>query len=688
MGGEGLQTGSQDLRSPRDEDAAEVPPDLRFAVAHRYARALLVGALLLLVAGYAIYGMGRVGRLSLPFVRAAFVLPKTTAILGVGLWMAASGLLGAGLVAWGRLDMLTSRAKPGPPPPLLPTSVDPAGRTWRQVLDDCRHILRTQAVYWRSRLDGDALTSWVQTLASGLVALVGLWFVLQIWRAPAGGAAVNLGAQRISGVVLIGITFPLLVLERTFANLRPDRLPEAGALNRLSRVPLVASLVLGASLVLASAGLTWAPVLQIAVLLLLAAVGAELALRSAAFLFMPFPPAPERKAAADSRLAGVVLRLGWPNWRKTEQAIRSQLGIDLSRSWALAFLRRAALPLLLGMAGLAWLLTGVTALGVNQRGVYERFGAPAAVFGSGVHWHAPWPIGAVRPVENGVIHQLPIEFLLPTGDKGQAAAKEAAPAIVPAEARPSEESDRLWTGDHPFEGSYLIASEEAGRQSFQLVDTDMAVIYRVGPTDAAAMNAAYRLESPDDLIQALSGQLLVRYFVQHRLLDIIGENREGFARSFQTELQRELDALSSGLQVLSVSIEAIHPPPGAAAAYHDVQAAEIRAKAAVFSRQANATVVVASAQQTALRSVAGAAGAAADLTSQARIDAAQFEADRQAYAKAGSVFLFERRLEAVSKALAKPRSTVILDHQLTGAQNPVIDLRGARQPVSVDDESE
>ena len=92
--------------------------------------------------------------------------------------------------------------------------------------------------------------------------------------------------------------------------------------------------------------------------------------------------------------------------------MRNQLGINLSRSWALSFLQRGMLPLVVGIVILSWLFTGLTVLDINQRGVYERFGRPAAVLKPGLHVHLPWPFGALRVVETGVVHQLPIEFVL------------------------------------------------------------------------------------------------------------------------------------------------------------------------------------------------------------------------------------------------------------------------------------
>ena len=118
-------------------------------------------------------------------------------------------------------------------------------------------------------------------------------------------------------------------------------------------------------------------------------------------------------------------------------------------------------------------MTGITELGVNQRGLYERFGVPVAVLGPGLHFHLPWPFGSVRLAENGIIHQLPIEFLLPNGNNIRVSASEGVPKVPGAEVAPPPGEDRLWNADHPFEGVYLNAHLVDGRQTFQLADTDM-----------------------------------------------------------------------------------------------------------------------------------------------------------------------------------------------------------------------
>src|SRR6202012_4790948 len=137
-------------------------------------------------------------------------------------------------------------------------------------------------------------------------------------------------------------------------------------------------------------------------------------------------------------------------------------------------------------------------------------------------------------------------------------ADQAAPPPEPpvgAEDAAPVSANRLWSGDGTAdEGSYIIASADGGQQSFQLVDVDMNVVYRIGTSDAAARDAAYSVAAADDLIQALSGQLLVHYFATTTLDAVLGQSREQFAETFRQQLQDQLNGMKSGIDAIAVLV--------------------------------------------------------------------------------------------------------------------------------------
>jgi regulator of protease activity HflC (stomatin/prohibitin superfamily) len=193
-------------------------------------------------------------------------------------------------------------------------------------------------------------------------------------------------------------------------------------------------------------------------------------------------------------------------------------------------------------------------------------------------------------------------------------------------------------------------------------------------SDESARNAAYRVTDAESVIQALAGQILVRYLSQHQLLELLGESRETLSAQFQAQLQQQLDRFSTGVEVLAISIEAIHPPPGAARAYHDVQAAEVRAGTHVAESRGSAVRSQQAAAQQAVSARNDATAAAAERVDEAHTASVLSEGDRRAYAKDGAAFLLERWFDDLVKALTKPK-VVIVDHRLKDSEVPTLDLR-------------
>ena len=646
-----------------------------FNAARRYGWSLLaIGLVFALLGAVLSLTLTRTGYSSSPGVG----VPRALGYLGLGLWTTAAAFLSSAILSFARQHYLAAERRAHERSSAA--VIDPAGPDIAAGRLVWRSMLNRVASQVKSRIgDPESLMRWPSPLVAMLFAVPALAGSLALLRAPAEPAFDPL-VPRLTGAGLIILAFPLLVLERLYANMAGELLPEAPQLERLLRLPLTACLALAAELILRSIGFIWAVRIEWVIGLLVVVVSLEMILRCVRIVFVPFAPIECRQSLADSAIAAALLRLRPPSLRNLNIAVRRQLGIDLSRSWALAFIQKAALPVFAGIGVFAWAVTGVTALSIDQRGVYERLGVPVTVLGPGLHVHLPWPLGQVRLVEFGVIHLLPIEFLLPGGADAEKSASVGAndsEQVVGVEAAAPEDADRLWTDNHPFEGNYLIASEEDGRQSFQLVDIDMAVMYRVGLSEQAARSAAYRVTDIDELIQAVSGQLLVQYFTHNTLLDLLGRSRETFTAQFRSALQAQLDHFSTGIEAIGVSVEAIHPPPGAADAYHNVQAAEIAATTQISLRRGDATRSLNLAQQQAVAARNEASAAAAERLGEAQAQSVLFAGDRQAYAHGGYPFLFERWLDDLVKGLAAS-PFVVIDHRLTPQSMPALDLRGLR----------
>lgn len=506
------------------------------------------------------------------------------------------------------------------------------------------------------------------TLWLGGWSLLILYSVVQVFNLSLPATALGLGASVVAVLALL-LAFALLVLERQLAQEHPGEWPEAGALAQLLRVAIICLLVSALCLLFSSDTALWPVRLAVLTGLLPAWVAGELLLRAVLSLFSPQREQLEPRLLAHSFVADM---LRWPPQPllSLQHELHNRFGIDLRQIWAFAYMRRAFVPVLLVVLAVGWLLTGVHELSMQNRGIYERFGKPVQVFGPGLHLGLPWPLGRVLTVENGVVHELATSV----GESSQPL--QPAPAEGPAPAI----ANRLWDASHVNDKSQVIASGNAQQQSFQIVNMDVRFVYRIGLGDAAALAATYNSSDVPTLIRSTASRVLVHDFASRTLDGLLGQDRTGLADDIGRAVQGDLDRLDSGVEILATVVEAIHPPAGAANAYHGVQAAQIgtqalisreRGAAAEQTNQAQLQASVARDQAQADAREVQAAAQAADL---------RFTAEQKAYASAGQAFVLEQYLSQLSQGLSQAK-LLILDHRLGGDSAPTLDLRTFTLPA-------
>ncbi len=501
---------------------------------------------------------------------------------------------------------------------------------------------------------GQGLILLAGTLLTGAVTWL-LWPVTY----PAG--TIESDANLLSGVAF-ALSFISLVCERIVKEFPAPQLPEAPSLRRLLLLTTLLLLAAGCFQVAHGVGLAWVRWPTIVVAFFPWLISAELALRAGARQFLPDPPASEATAVTESVI--VTLITGGP--RAPATLIRSHLGLDFARSWAVAYLRSAALPAVFATAILCWGLTGVKLIEFGQRGVYERFGEPVSVLAPGLHLLLPWPLGKLRTVEYGTNHMIAVGAEQPVEAAEQIKAEDIPPAAL----------NHLWAAANPAEATYLVASQSADQQGFQAVTAEIRVQYRIGLTDAQALQSVYGVADSTTLVKEAANRLVGQYFASHTLDSVLGERRETLAELLQSRLADDFAVRNGGVEVVAVLIEAIHPPAGAAAAYHAVQAAEINASASVSNERGRAVRSAGVAQQESGQALDAAEATAFETTQSAAADAYRFDAERKASGLSPDAFLLERSYRSLGTALQQRRLT-IMDYRLSADQGPVIDMRGA-----------
>lgn len=507
------------------------------------------------------------------------------------------------------------------------------------------------------------------TLWLGGWSLLTLFSINLVWNLALPPAALGTSASVGAGLALL-LAFGLLVLERQLAQENVAQWPEAGALAQLIRVAII-SLVLGAlCLLFSSEAAVWPVRLAVLIGLLPGLVAVELLLRAVLSLFSPRREPLEPALLARSFVADM---LRWPPQPllALQHELHNRFGIDLRQIWAFTYMRRAFAPVLAVVVIVGWSLTGIHEIPLQGRGIYERFGKPVEVFGPGLHAGLPWPLGRVLNVENGVVHEL-----------ASSVGETTAPIVAePAEGPAPAVANRLWDASHVNDKSQVIASSHADVQSFQIVNMDVRFVYRIGLTDQAALAATYNSADVPTLIRSTASRILVHDFASRTLDGLLGEDRVGLGEEIGRAVQADLKKLDSGVEILATVVEAIHPPAGAANAYHGVQAAQIGAQALISRERGAAAEATNQAQLQASIARDQAMASAREINATAQAANLKFSAEQKAYASAGQAFVLEQYLSELSQGLANAK-LLVLDHRLGGSSNaPTIDLRTFTLPA-------
>ncbi len=569
-------------------------------------------------------------------------------IAGTGLWLPTFRLLLAIVLV--ALAFVDNAIRCESPVPAAQSDEAPPARQ-RQLLPPA---IQSWLNYFQNHL---ALTA-VLSLLAIFFAVSGL-----ADRSPASEA--DTAISRVIPGILLVISFGLLVIERTisFKSIRHWRYQQEYV--GLTRVMLNLLLLLAGSLLL----VTYSPTLTLWLIklgsLLVLLVAMEYFLRVLMVMATPLPQDTDPRFLTRSLLAA---QYRWPlrPLAFVLDTLEQHFGIDLRQVQAFRLMGKTIVPVVCGLAVLGWLLSGLTQVPLHQRGIYERFGRPMAVLSPGLHAGLPWPFGRVRAVEFGAVHELRLS------DEPEQKARNNVPDS--AEGPAPQNSWRLWDSSHLTDQSQVIASQAADKQSFQIVNMDIRLIWRVGLRNEDALNSQYQAEDLPVLIRSIARQVLVAQFASKQLDELLNEQRASLSTTLNQQIQQRLTALNTGVELLSTRIEAIHPPAGAADAYHGVQAAQIAASARVARERGYAATVTNGARQNAETRENDAQAFAAENLSRAQAAAAQFAADSQAWQQAGQAFILERRYHILSQTLAHT-PLLILDSHLQGTNEPVLDMR-------------
>ncbi len=497
--------------------------------------------------------------------------------------------------------------------------------------------------------------------AAVIIGLVAIWLlrshtgVKAEWVPEAGTAAAS--------VICLVACCLWLVLSKSFEAAHEEDLPEAPALmlafRDLQWTTLLAAAGILGTFVWPEEGLPgWAPPeIWVARLLLawIVAVSVEQLLRIGVAWLRRAPLEEGFASPVRLLLREAVFVRGNPIASMFE-TIEARFGVSFRSSWAIRFVRAAAIPSLAAVLLMFWGLTCLSVVGTSELGVRESFGRIQAVpLQPGLHWKLPLPFGRVLHYPVKEVFTKPIGFL-------------------PIAAR---QQSYLWSKEHATEEFNLVTGDAT-----EAVAVNAMVYYKICEDTDRFLDYVYWWMDPENVEQALDAyahRVLMEQTRSATLAEVLATNRAEFANHIRERLQEYSEENRLGIDVIDVAILNVHPPIEVAADYLDVISAGIDAKRYQIEAEGQAKVALEKAEWQSITEVAGAQVEAAEAIGKASEGSAEFVAIGQAYSVAPEAFKLRLRFEALEEALADKELIVVDETFARGPGGVSIDLRSGRQ---------
>ena len=217
------------------------------------------------------------------------------------------------------------------------------------------------------------------------------------------------------------------------------------------------------------------------------------------------------------------------------------------------------------VAGVLYVGSGFVSVQPGEVGMLTRFGqiVPPAL-DPGLHYRLPWPFEAHRIVRKGEVQRIEFGF---AGSKAQTAGSPVRQNTA-AGWNPSIDKGTA-TGawfqkEAGPEEPFLLTGDG------NLIDLRWAVQYRV--KDAVAY--AYRVAEPDALVRGVALAALRSVAARSGIDAIYTAERSKVEQNVEQALQRTLDEVDSGVEIVSFQLLYVHPPGEVHDAFRDVASSQ------------------------------------------------------------------------------------------------------------------
>ncbi|MBQ8356822.1 MAG: hypothetical protein IJX39_03330 [Clostridia bacterium] len=309
--------------------------------------------------------------------------------------------------------------------------------------------------------------------------------------------------------------------------------------------------------------------------------------------------------------------------------LEKNTGITMRSLWSIRLVKQILPYAAMAVVLLLWGFSGVVKIEAYQEGAHYRLGClQEETLKPGLHMTLPWPFDTVEVYDTRVVNDLTIGYLS------------------------DERADNIWTETTGTEEYKLLLG--GGKE---LVSINLRVEYRIDDLHTYLTGSS----SPEALLQAAAYETVTARTIGTDLNTLLAVDRAAFAQSFKEELIERTEVHHTGLTVVSVVLESIHPPVEVAAIYQELISAEIQAAQIVLEAQGTADVTISDANNYYYTQISEAEVDQYESLAAARAAVAEFMASVEADNAYRDAYRYYKYLQAITEAYADAKIVIVGD---------------------------
>ena len=324
-------------------------------------------------------------------------------------------------------------------------------------------------------------------------------------------------------------------------------------------------------------------------------------------------------------------------FRRAWRDARVQEGVEQFKMLA----RRILIPGTIGLLGLIVVFSSFYTVQPDEVGVVTRFGAFARETDPGLHFKLPWGIEDVHLVQTQRVLKEEFGFRTLQADVRTQYSREG-----------FENESLMLTGD------------------LNIADVEWIVQYRIKDAE----NYLFKMRDPTKALRDASESVMRLVVGDHSVTEVLTSGRRQVNVEVMLELQRVLDHYGSGIEVVQVKLQDVHPPASVVAAFNEVNQAKQEKEQTITQawEQYNSSIPAARGQ--AEETIARAEGTAIERVNRAEGEVQRFNDILAEYQLAPAVTRQRLYLETMREVLPQVQNKILTDGASGSGLLPLLHL--------------